>query len=101
MQLEDLGRWSGTGYRAVRHQREGGPVLFTDRDGTAPPGSCWHYIHSLEPLVGGLGDAGFVVEGFAERFRGDPSAPPGSDDHVCAFVPPLLAVLARLDAVPQ
>jgi UDP:flavonoid glycosyltransferase YjiC (YdhE family)/SAM-dependent methyltransferase len=97
MQLEGLGYWCGWGYRIVRHQHARGPVVFSDQEGAELPGACWQFIHSLEALIGGLGEAGFVVGGFAERLRGDASAPPGSDDHACAFVPPLLAVLAQLD----
>jgi SAM-dependent methyltransferase len=97
MQLEGLGYWCGCGYRIVRHQHAHGPVVFSSQEGAELPGTCWHFIHSLEALIGGLGEAGFVIRGFAERLRGDASAPPGSDDHVCAFVPPLFAVLAQLD----
>jgi SAM-dependent methyltransferase len=95
MQLEDLGRWSGRGYRIVRPQQQNGPVIFTDENGEEGPGTCWHFIHTLEELIGTLGSAHFAVEGFAERLRGDARAEPGSDDHVCVFAPPLLTVLAR------
>jgi UDP:flavonoid glycosyltransferase YjiC (YdhE family)/SAM-dependent methyltransferase len=90
MQVEDLGRWSPYGYRLIRRQAGVGPIRFDDL-----PGSCVHFIHPLDRLIGSLMDAGFVVVGFAERRFGDASASPGSDEHQDAFVPPLVAVLAR------
>ena len=67
------GRWSGTGYRIVRLRRQG-----------------------LSSLLGTLCDSGFVVEACAQRDHGDAGAAPGSGEHLDAFVPPRLAVLARL-----
>ncbi len=97
MQLEGLGAWTEAGYRIVRPLEPGVPVRYADEHGREAPGTCWHFLHGLTELVGSLLDQGFVVKGFAERMRGDVAADPGSDEHVAAHIPPLFAVLARLE----
>jgi hypothetical protein len=72
-QLEGSGRWYPEGYRIASRQ-----------------------TRTLDTLIGTLTDEGFIVEQFAERVQGDPAAPPGHEHHLAAFVPPLLALMARL-----
>jgi SAM-dependent methyltransferase len=98
MQLSDRDAWNGTGYCLVRPQQPGEPVPW------AVPGevelessvTCWHYIHPMDHLVGGLGDAGFVLLHFAERAVGDMTAEPGTYAHLAAYVPPFFTLVAQL-----
>jgi hypothetical protein len=103
MQLDGLGTWTGKSYRIVRPQSRSRPVsLAASGDAVLEnPTMCWHYIHTLEDLVGGLGSAGFTIVTFDEPTRGDPDAPPGSAEHLAAFVPPFFTILAQLDPPPS
>jgi SAM-dependent methyltransferase len=95
IQLEDLGAWNGSGYKIVRPQLSGVKhewVGYSD-GGEAPV--CWHFIHSLSQLIGGLCTAGFIIEKFVERAAADLTAEPGSHAHLAAYVPPFFAMLAR------
>ena len=93
MQLDETLAWDGTAYRLSRPQGIG-PV-------PAPAGSrpenavCWHYIHRLNDLLGGLCSTGFSIVAFAERPGADLSAPPGTRAHLGDFIPGFFAVLAR------
>lgn len=99
MQLDDTLAWDGTAYRLSRPQGVG-PV-------PAPAGSthenavCWHYIHRLDDLLGGLCAAGLMIAGFAERPGADRSAPPASRPHLGAYIPGFFTVLARKDGRGQ
>lgn len=53
------------------------------------------YLHRWEDLVGGLCQAGFVIEGLVEPRRGDPKAKPGHFKHRGMFVPPYVRIKAR------
>jgi hypothetical protein len=80
IQLEDLGVWSGNGYKIVSPQLSGVQhewIGYSD-EGEAP--ICWHFIHPLSQLIGGLADV---------------NAEPGSHAHLAAYVPPFFAMLAR------
>ncbi len=95
LQLSDPNGWDGNGYRLVRPQGAEQPVAWTLPGGpNSPP--CWHYIHPLDDLIGGLGDAGFVLLHFAERKAADPSAEPGTYGHLASYVPPFLTLVAQL-----
>lgn len=95
MQLDDVVAWDGGAYRLSRPQGIG-PI-------PAPAGVraedavCWHYVHRLHDLIGGLGDAGLSIIGFAERPGADIDAPPATREHLGAFVPGFFTVLARKD----
>jgi SAM-dependent methyltransferase len=97
LQLSDHEAWDGKGYRLVRPQQPDEPIPWTVPDGDAPetPVECWHYLHPLDHLLGGLCDAGFVVLHFAERAAGDPSAGPGTYEHLAAYVPPFFTLVAQ------
>ena len=99
MQLPDLDAWDGNAYRLVRPQPSGQPIPLTVLGDTELESSsvCWHYIHPLHALIGGLGDAGLVLLHFAERAPTDLSAEPGTYSHLAAYVPPFFTMLARLD----
>jgi len=65
-----------------------------------PPGelseaTCWHYIHSLGDLIGGLCDSGFVIVNFDERGEEDLAAEPGSRGHLDCYLPAHFGILAR------
>ncbi len=85
--------WDGEAYRLV-HPQGGGPIAWTHACATGPAVS-WNYIHPLDALVGGLCDAGFAIVRFGERGHGHADAPPGSQEHLAAFVPSFLSLLAR------
>ena len=89
--------WDGEAYRLLYQQQPKRPVPWHSAGHAAPePGTtCWHYIHPLHDLIGGLCDAGFRIERFSEIAEWDTLAEPGSPAHVARYVPPLLAVMAR------
>jgi hypothetical protein len=93
VQLADDVPWDGQAYRVARPQRPGRPLPW--RHGDDGQATCWHYIHPLDDLIGGLCAAGFVVLGFAETRPGDLSAEPGSHAHLAAYLPPFFALFAR------
>lgn len=97
MQLAHDRRWTGRGYELVRPHVSGQRDIWkgsTANDGPAP--ECWHYIHTLTDLIGGLCDAGFQILHFSEQGIKDESAEPGSEEHVGVFVPQFLTLYAQL-----
>ncbi len=92
MQLAEDRRWDGDAYRVA--------LLPGTGPHPWPPGelteaTCWHYIHSLEDMIGGLCDAGFAIVRFDERGQGEPGASPGSQEHLDRYLPAHLGILAR------
>lgn len=85
------------GYRVVRPQKPGEPMVqeYWNIEGQQVRVGALEFYHPLHDLLGGLCRAGFVIEDFRERDRGDAAAPPGSWEHLRAFFPPLLSVKAR------
>jgi SAM-dependent methyltransferase len=53
------------------------------------------FLHRLEPMLGGLCRAGFVIEDVMEPRHADPKAEPGSFRHRSLFFPPYLKIKAR------
>jgi SAM-dependent methyltransferase len=96
LQLGDAPVGDGA-YRLVRPQRPAGPIpwMAPGEHGPIPASLCWHYIHPLDDLIGGLTRTGFTIERFAELGAGDPDAEPGSDEHRAAYLPPYFLILAR------
>lgn len=96
MRLWALASFDGTAYR-LPASPPGEPIVSTVA--TGPSGESllesWTYPHSLAGLLGGLGDAGFVVRRLAEDCGGDPTAQPGSEAHLASVVPPFFRLLAR------
>jgi SAM-dependent methyltransferase len=90
-----LSGWTNDSYLLERPQRPDVPVPWHP---AAPADStivCWHYIHTLDQLIGGLCRTGFSVRRLSERTHGDRYAVVGSDDHLAAYVPPFFRLLAR------
>jgi SAM-dependent methyltransferase len=96
MQLPQYGSWDGGAYRMVLPQNTREPVQWREWDdnGKERP-TCWHYIHSLDELIGQLCEAGFTIKRFAETQTGDLSSGPGTYSHLAAFVPPFFAMLSQ------
>jgi SAM-dependent methyltransferase len=100
VQLAGLGEWDDGAYTIERPQDGTSPSTWVGGTDQRPEERirCWHYAHPLHDLIGGLGRAGFVVHRLVERPEGDLDASPGSHEHLAAFVPPFLRILARLGA---
>jgi SAM-dependent methyltransferase len=98
VQLAADSPWDGSAYRVARPQVSGTPVqtdmAWNEGTGVATV-SCWHYIHPLNDLIGGLCDAGFTVLRFAEWGEADCSAEPGTHSHLGAFLPSFFSLFAR------
>jgi SAM-dependent methyltransferase len=99
MQLDDTLAWDGTAYRLARPQGSG--PLPAPAGSTPENAVCWHYIHRLDDLLGGLCAAGFAIVGYAERPGADLDAPPGTRPHLGAYAPGFFAVLARKEGATR
>jgi SAM-dependent methyltransferase len=94
IQVSPAYAWDGSAYRLDRPITDpaarvlGGP-------GQASGPLCWHYVHSLGDLVGGMCDAGFAIEKFVGSGQADSSAEPASPAHLGAYLTPFYTVLAR------
>ncbi len=97
MQLSASNAWDGEAYRVTQPQRPNQPVKWVVGEANAPGllATCWHYIHPLGYLIGGLCDAGFVILRFDERENGNPLAEPGTEGHKAAYLPPFITLLAQ------
>lgn len=100
MQIENHGRWDGKGYRLV-HPRSGNepvPWIIPGAFSHGKPLAVWHYIHSLNDLIGGLMGSGLSLLSFEESPLGNPQARPGSQEHLASFAPDVIRILA---GIPQ
>lgn len=97
MQLAHSNTWDGQAYRIAHPQRPGVPLPWLDEDenGCEVPAACWHYIHSLGNLIGGLCEAGFVTLRFAETSGGNPRAEPGTLAHLATYLPTFFTLFAQ------
>ncbi len=97
MQLAACNAWDGEAYRVTQPQKTDRPVPWVVGEASAPEtlATCWHYIHPLGHLIGGLCDAGFVILRFGERENGNLVAEPGSEAHKAAYLPPFMTLLAQ------
>lgn len=97
MQLAAFDAWDGQAYRLAEPQGCGRPLPWVVGHAHSPntPRICWQYIHSLNNLIGGLCDSGFRLLNFAERQQSDLGAPPGSEAHFAAYLPPFLAMFSQ------
>jgi len=97
MQIATLDPWDSQAYRLVEPQRYGEalPWIVSHEHSPTAPSICWHYVHPLNDLIGGLCDAGFKILRFAERQQSDLSAEPGSEAHLAAYLPPFMAIFGR------
>lgn len=53
------------------------------------------FLHRWEDLIGGLCQAGFVIEDLAEPRHADPKAEPGTAGHRACYLPPFVKIKAR------
>jgi SAM-dependent methyltransferase len=96
VQLEAGNGWDGEGYVVSRPQGSVDPVVWTGADDRpGQPTRCWHYPHRLHDLIGGFGRNDLAIHRLVEYPPGDANAPPGSDEHLAAFLPPFVRILAR------
>jgi SAM-dependent methyltransferase len=98
VQLADNRAWDGHAYRVVRPQLPGIPIpspMAWDEQTGETSAICWHYIHPLQHLIGGLCEAGFNILRFAESEDVDPAAKPGSHPHLAAYLPSFFFIFAR------
>jgi SAM-dependent methyltransferase len=103
MQLAAIDRWDSQAYRLVEPQRSGKPIpwIVTCELSPKAPNICWHYVHSLNELIGGMCDAGFKILRFAEREQKNLNAEPGSEAHLAAYLPPFLAIFGQRMAAKE
>ncbi len=94
MQLADP-RWDGGAYRLAYPSGTGAPLCIEDPSTADEGPDCRYFVHRLRDLIGGICDAGFVIERFAERGAVDANAEPGSHEHLAAYLAPFYEVLAR------
>jgi hypothetical protein len=94
MQLAD-DPWTGRGYELVRPCIPGHINVWKGIEDARSAPECWHYIHTLGDLIGGLCDAGFRILHLAERENGNASAPPGSHAHMAAYVQPFFSLYGQ------
>lgn len=103
----DEGDWNGEGYLLKLPYDDGTEVIYEDPywefdagDGTTRRvQGPREFRHSLNTLVNGLVEQGFVLRGVWEDLAGDRNAEPGTWEHFKAIAPPYLtfwAVLASL-----
>ncbi|MDQ6727310.1 MAG: class I SAM-dependent methyltransferase [Actinomycetota bacterium] len=95
IQLSERRAWDGEAYRIIHPHGTGVPLAWEHATDGDEPAVSWNYVHSLETLIGGLCDAGFVIMHFAERHDADLEAPPGSTAHISAYIPTFLSTFAQ------
>jgi SAM-dependent methyltransferase len=96
MQLADDRWWTGRGYELIRSYTADRKHIWqraNPEEGSTT--ECWHYLHTLTDLIGGLCDAGFRILRFSERGDVDERAAPGTELHAGAFVRPFLTLFAQ------
>lgn len=89
--------WDGNAYRISRPFRSGEPIPWVDCNPQTgePTPTCWHYMHSLQQLIGSLCDEQFAIVRFAEAGEANISAEPGTYLHLAAYLPSFYVLLAR------
>lgn len=96
LQLANANSWDGHAYRIAKPQIPGTPLPWVERNGHAgETATCWHYLHPLGDLIGGVCDAGFTILRFEESCESDPSAEPETYLHLAAYLPSFFTFLAR------
>jgi SAM-dependent methyltransferase len=94
IQLSASRAWDGSAYRIERPVVDRSPVVLSASGWDAGP-LCWHYVHPLTELIGGICAAGFTIERFAEYGASDLGSAPGGSAHLAAYLPPFYVVLAQ------
>ena len=93
MQLGTGHSWDGEGYRIIHPSGTGQALLMGGT--SAAEGAETMFVHRLRDLLGGICDAGFVIERLGERGSSDLAAEAGSEAHLGAYLEPFHVVLAR------
>lgn len=99
IQVAEQGGWDGGAYRVERPSGTGAGLSVGDPSTASDP-QCVYFAHRIRDLLGGICDAGFVIERLGERGESDLNAPPGSRPHLGAYLAPFYEVLARRTATP-
>jgi len=97
IQLGAVDRWDGGAYRVIHASGTGEPLRITHPSLDGGP-DCVYFAHRMKDLVGGICEAGFVIERFGERGLVDPEAEPDSPGHVGSYLPSFFQILARRTA---
>jgi SAM-dependent methyltransferase len=96
MQLADDQAWTGRGYELIRPCVSGRRYIWKELTENGKESTeCWHYMHSLTDLIGGLCEAGFRILHFSERGQEDENSEPGSEGHAHSFVRPFFCLYAE------
>lgn len=94
LQLAEGSRWRDGAYRITRRQRLKQPIPWAP-DADNGSARCWHYIHPLSDLIGGMCDAGLRIIRFDEPYHHANHGGPGSDAHLAEYLPPFFVALAQ------
>jgi SAM-dependent methyltransferase len=86
---------SGVAYCLQEPYYRTGPLPPAEERSALREHGTLEFLHRLEEIVGGICQAGFVVENLAEPFHADLSASFGSFAHRAAYVAPYLRIKAR------
>jgi len=96
--------WNGSAYQFDQALVEGRELVMGDPHWTIDPGEGKppvrvlgprEFIHLASTVVNGLIARAFTLQGLWERGRGDPSAEPGTWQHMAGLVPSDITVWAR------
>jgi len=87
--------WTGRGYELVRPCVSGRLEVWRGGDVDSGAPECWHYMHSVGDLIGGLCEAGFHIVRYMEHSSGDELAEPGSQEHMAAYVRPYVSIYSH------
>lgn len=94
IQLDTAAPWEDGSYRIAHPSGSSEGLHVTDPSLSGGP-ECVYFAHRLQDLLGGICDAGFVIERFAERGPSDAGAEPASSEHLGAYLAAFYEVLAR------
>ena len=87
--------WTGRGYELAEPCISGRRDVWKVEYGDGETPECWHYMHTLGDLIGGLCDAGFHILHYVEMASQDENAEPGSFEHMAAYVRPYLTLYSQ------
>ena len=77
-----------------------GPLSPDAQSGPQRESGTLEFLHRWGDLLGGLCQAGFVIEDVAEPRFGQPDAKPGTFEYRGQFIPPYIQIKARRSAKP-
>jgi SAM-dependent methyltransferase len=95
LQLSDEETWTGRGYQLATPHVQALAIPWYSPG--ASEATCVHFVHTMGDLLQGLCEAGFSMIAFDDAtFPGRLDAPPGSQAHIAAYIPPFFTILSRL-----